>query len=380
MGETVAATIVYTDLVGSTALTTSVPAAEAERIRGEHFRLLGEAIATHGGREVKNLGDGVMAAFPGCSAALDAATAMQQAIVRHNRVDAGPELSIRIGISTGDCIAEDGDFFGEPSIQAARLCDACEGGQILVASVVGLLVPRATYTLTSVGELELKGIPEPFAALELAWPPPALGSSGGGSPVPMPPRLAVPSGMSGLVGRRAERQQLTDAFKAAHAGERRVVLVTGEAGLGKTRLTAEFAAEAFDAGAIVLYGRCDEELSVPYLPWVESLGHLVENLDGDALAELDPAARQQLGRLLPQLRREAVDLLESNTADGDQYALFSSVRRLLEHVAAEQTLLVVLDDLHWADRGTLQPARGHLVASDPVDHRRHVPRHRSRDR
>lgn len=359
-----AAAIMYTDLVDSTALTTSVPASEAERIRHEHFRLLGEAIVAHGGEEVKKLGDGIMAVFWGSSAALDAATAMQQAIVRHNRVDQGPPLSIRIGISTGDCVTEDGDYFGEPAIQAARLCAACRGDQILVASVVGLLVPRDAHSLTPIGDLDLKGIPEPFPTLELSWAPPEHAAPGTDA-IPMPGRLAAETGLSALIGRTAERQVLADAFKGAHAGERRVVLITGEAGLGKTRLTAEFAAEAFATGAAVLYGRCDEELAVPYLPWVESIGHLVEHVDEGIIDSIDDGTRAHLARVLPRFgartdRSHAPDV----DAMGDRYALFSSVSRILRAACAEQTVVVVLDDLHWADPGTLQLLE-HVATSLP---------------
>ena len=364
VAETVAATIIHTDLVDSTKLSTSVAASEADRIRREHFRLLGEAVEANDGRMVKNLGDGIMAVFPGCSAALDAATAMQHAIVRHNRVDDGPDLSIRIGVSTGDCVTEDGDYFGEPVIQAARLCGAAQGGQILVAAVMGLLVPRSAHTLLPVGDLELKGIPEAFPTLELAWVPPERGAAGEGT-MPLPARLAPGSGLSPLVGRIAERAVLEDALKAANAGERRAVVVTGEAGLGKTRLTSEFAAQAYGAGATVLYGRCDEELSVPYLAWVESLGHLVEHADDSLLAELDTGTLGPLARLLPQLRArlEGTGLVPGEA--GDQYVLFGAVCRLLDAAASTRTLLVVLDDLHWADRGTLQLLE-HVTTSLPL--------------
>lgn len=364
MNSTVGATVLYTDLVDSTALTTSVSAAEAERIRHAHFDVLGKAIEDHGGHEVKKLGDGIMAVFPGASSALDAGIAMQQAIARHNQRDPGPDLSIRVAVSTGDCVVEDGDYFGEPVIQAARLCGVCEGDQILVAGVIGFLVPRDAYDLEPVGDLQLKGIPEPFPTLALSWQP--VDADEAASTVPLPSRLAVQTGLSGLVGRVDERRVLDDALKAADAGERRVVLVTGEAGLGKTRLTAEFSTDASDAGTVVLYGRCDEELAVPYLPWVESLSHLVAHRGDGLLDDLEPSVRLQLVRLLPTLRDRAdrAGAEEDEETSGDQYALFGAVCALLDHAATGQTVLVVLDDLHWADRGTLQLLQ-HVATSLP---------------
>ena len=79
----------------------------------------------HGGREVKTLGDGIMAVFAAVGPALDAAVAIQQAVERRNRLDEGPPLSVRIGVATGDCTEEHGDYFGEPVVQAARLCATC---------------------------------------------------------------------------------------------------------------------------------------------------------------------------------------------------------------------------------------------------------------
>lgn len=358
---TVGVTVLFSDLVGSTALSTSMAAVDAERIRLSYFGLLREAVDTHGGREVKNLGDGIMAVFPGASAALEAASAMQQAIHRHNSTDASP-LAIRVGLATGDCTEDDGDYFGEPVIQAARLCAAAQGHQILVTSVVGLLVPRDAYDLRPVGDLDLKGLPEPVATLELAWTP-ALGAPT--TSIPLPARLTVQSGVSSLVGRLTEREALDDALKAAMAGERRVVLITGEAGMGKTRLTIEFAADAFGAGAVVLYGRCDEELAQPYLPWVESLAHCIDHLDDEDLQRLDATITGPLSRLVPTLRTRLGRTDEpEDSRSGDQYALFGAVSGLLAKVASNHSVVVVLDDLHWADRGTLQILR-HLTMSMP---------------
>src|SRR4051794_38457297 len=171
MGSAVGVSVVFTDLVGSTELSTRVGAAAAEALRQVHFGLLRDALVPHGGREVKNLGDGIMAVFPGVGAALDAAVAMQQAFDWHNATSDGAALLIRVGVATGDCVEEDGDYFGEPVIQAARLCAKAEDGQILAPDVVRVLAPRGRHEFTPIGELDLKGLPEPFAAVEVVWHP-----------------------------------------------------------------------------------------------------------------------------------------------------------------------------------------------------------------
>lgn len=361
MAGTVGVTVLFTDLVDSTALSTSTSAANAEQLRSTHFRLLRQAVDANDGREVKNLGDGIMAVFPGVSSALDTAVAMQRSFAHHNRSGNGPGLAIRVGVATGDCTEEDGDYFGEPVIQAARLCAAAEGGQVLCTSVVGLLVPRDAYELEPVGELQLKGLPEAVSTLELAWASMTVAPAAG---VPLPQRLAVQGGLSHLVGRVAEREVLAAGLKSARAGDRQLVLITGEAGLGKTRLTADFATGAFESGAVVVYGRCDEELPVPYLPWVEALDHLVEHLGDEVLSSLSNTAREQLGRLLPSLH-ERDEPRGDERGSGDQYALFGAVTALIDRVMQDfPPVVLVLDDLHWADRSTLQLLR-HVTTSLP---------------
>src|SRR4029078_4333382 len=103
-------------------------------LRREHFGLLRTALGEHGGREVKNLGDGLMVGFDGGASPLDAAVAMQQAITAR-RSDA-ESLSIKIGVAVGDAEVEDDDYFGLPVVEAARLCAKAEGGELLTNQCV----------------------------------------------------------------------------------------------------------------------------------------------------------------------------------------------------------------------------------------------------
>src|SRR5438067_6935914 len=135
------AIVLFTDLVGSTELRSRLGEDAAEELRRHHDRLIVGAVEGHRGRLVKHLGDGVMATFAGASDALGAAVAIQQALDRHNRSGAsgGPRLETKIGASAGDVAFEDGDCFGTPVIEAARLCAAAGGGQIPVTEVGRLL-------------------------------------------------------------------------------------------------------------------------------------------------------------------------------------------------------------------------------------------------
>src|SRR4051812_38112189 len=119
---TATVSVLFTDLVGSTELMSRVGPEQADELRRQHFGALRSAIAGRG-HEIKNLGDGLMVVFESVTAALGCAAAMQQAIERRNRKAAGGEpLSIRIGLSAGEAEVEDGDYFGVPVVEAARLC------------------------------------------------------------------------------------------------------------------------------------------------------------------------------------------------------------------------------------------------------------------
>ncbi len=158
--------VLFTDLVGSTGLASRIGPAAAEELRREHFSLLRDAIEATNGREVKNVGDGLMVVFPSAAGAVDCAVGMQQRIEQRNR-RAEDQLGVRIGISLGDADCEDDDYFGPPVVEASRLCNAAGGGQILTIALVEMMVgSRTEHSFTAQGPLELKGIPEPVSAVE----------------------------------------------------------------------------------------------------------------------------------------------------------------------------------------------------------------------
>jgi class 3 adenylate cyclase len=351
-------TVLFTDLVGSTGLSSTVGPAVAERLRGEHFALLREAIEEADGEEVKSLGDGLMIAFSSASSAVACAVGMQQRIERRNR-DADEQLSIRIGIAHGEADRAEDDWFGPPVVEAARLCARAAGDQILVGELARMMAAtRGAHSFTSVGALELKGLPEPVAAFEVAWEP--LDET--------VERLPLPARLRGVpplryVGRAAERERLAALWEAASGGLRQAALISGEPGIGKTRLATHTALELHAEGATVLYGHCDAELTAPYGAWIEALSHYVEHASEESLDAHLQRHGGELGRLVPSLRRRRPELPEPTGSDPDteRYLLFSAVVGLLEQVSGERPLVLVLDDLHWADKPTLSLLK-HLAA------------------
>jgi DNA-binding SARP family transcriptional activator len=177
-------------------------------------------------------------------------------------------------------------------------------------------------------------------------------------PADVAPAAAEPLGGSApgaLVGRGPELRRLRDAWADARHGRRRTVLVAGEAGVGKTRLAAELAALAEADGGVVLAGRCDQHLGVPYLPLREAVGRHLAAYPADRLrAVLGPRAAE-LVRFWPELawRRPGLPPPAPAHPDADPYLLFEALTGLLEAIAVAGPLLLLVDDLHGADVASL---------------------------
>jgi DNA-binding SARP family transcriptional activator/tetratricopeptide (TPR) repeat protein len=169
--------------------------------------------------------------------------------------------------------------------------------------------------------------------------------------VAFPPALALESGGAAFVGREDGLRRLGERYADACAGTRQLVVLSGEPGIGKTRLAGEFARRAHDEGAIVLYGRSDDETLVPFQPFVGAIGHYVGECGDAALArELGPELGE-LGRLIPGLAARAREPLAVEP-EMQRFRLFNAVTSVLAHVARGRPAIVVLDDLQWADRST----------------------------
>ena len=356
-------TVLFTDMVGSTALASGLAPDDADELRRDHFSILRQAVAESGGTEVKNLGDGLMVVFATASAALWCAVGMQQGVERDNRAREHL-VGLRVGLSGGEVIREDDDYFGDPVVEASRLCSHSESGQVLAADVVRLMAGRRSrHECRPLGEVTLKGLPDPVAAVEVVWEP--LGAADAGMSVPLPGRLAVRPAV-GVVGRAAELTIVLDAFKRVANGEgREVLVVSGEPGLGKSTLVAEAGRCAFDAGTCVLFGHCEEDLASPYQLFGEALGYYVTHVAEDQLIAHVAAHGSELARLVPVLATRIPDLPPSRATDTDseRFLLFAAVVGMLAAASEHRPVVLVLDDLQWADTASLQLLR-HLIASD----------------
>ncbi len=345
MGETT--TIVVTDLVGSTALRAELGEDRADALRVDHDKRLGAAAIRHGGIVVKGTGDGLILRFAGATEALHACVALQQTIhtMGHR---SGLPLAMRVGVSAGDVSFDGDDCFGTPVIEASRLCDAAEAGTILVADLVRMLARgRGALEFTSRAELALKGLPDPVTVQQLTWAPPAPG------------RLDL-TDTDVYAGRDAELGQLARAFAAARAGTGSLVLLAGEPGIGKTRLTEEFCRrEAEPAGALVLSGGCHDGDVVSNAPFAEALLRWGRSVPADALlTALGPEAPVLL-RLAPALAAALPEVGEPLPVppEAETGRLHDALSQLVLRLARDRPVALVVDDLHWADAASVATLR-----------------------
>ncbi len=166
-----------------------------------------------------------------------------------------------------------------------------------------------------------------------------------------------------FVGRARESSLLRDWWASVRDGDGRLLLVDGEAGIGKTRLVVELARAVEQEAVLVLWGRCDEGPITPFQPFAEALGRYFRALSADRISQMPNWQLAELSRLVVRLREHA-PLLEEETGDpeSERYRFFEAVAATLNELSSGGTMLLVVDNLHWADQPTLLLLR-HVLRS-----------------
>jgi DNA-binding SARP family transcriptional activator len=352
------ATILCADLAGSARMRARLGDDEADSRRREYGGRLRDVLAAHGGGGVKGLGDRLLATFEAAGAGVTCAVELQRAIDRQSRRGA-LALELRIGISAGDVAWESEDYFGTPVIEAQRLCAAAAPGHILAAESVRLLAGTGNEAVfDDAGELTLPGLVQPVRAWTVPWAARRTVAVAVAAP------LTIDRGAA-FAGRETEIAVLRAAWDDAAGERRRGVFISGEPGIGKTRLAAEIAEHAREQGGVALYGRCDDGLSAPAQPFAEALGAYAAACPVDELRVQVGSRAGDLVGLLPVLAERLPGILESAPAEPDIERLrtLEAVAALLGAAGEAAPVLLVLDDLHWADDLSLLLVR-HLLRAD----------------
>jgi class 3 adenylate cyclase len=161
-------TILFTDIVGSTDMTQNMGDEMAMTLLEVHDRIVREAVAANGGREVKHTGDGIMAAFVSAASAIRGAMSIQQQLATHRKDHPDQPLRVRIGMASGEPIEHHNDLFGSAVQLAARLCAHAEPEQILVSNAVAELCVGKSLPLADGGQVHLKGFSAPVHVHSIA--------------------------------------------------------------------------------------------------------------------------------------------------------------------------------------------------------------------
>ncbi len=358
-------TLLFTDLKDSTALTGSIDAEAMNEIKARYFSAMATQIRRHGGEVEKNVGDAIMAVFGRIRAheddalrAVRAAHGMQVVLAELNadfQRFYGVQITVRTGVNTGEIVANtdpDADqnlATGDAVNVAARLEQNAPAGEVLIGELTYALVQH--HVEVEQVMLTLKGKPEPVPAYRLVDV----------HDVAAPAEVSTP-----LLGRDSEVRRLRETYEAVVAeGRPRLLTVIGEAGVGKTRLIADFVAAA-SAEAAILHGRClAYGDGITFWPLVE----IVRGAAGIAEDDSGAEARDKIVGLLPESdpdREAVVDRVVSaiglSMHDFPVTEIFWGARRLLEAQTTGRPLVVVVDDIHSAET-TFLDLLTHLVES-----------------
>ena len=359
-----AVTFLLTDIEGSTAAWEADADAMAVAL-ARHDELVEQVVTSRGGRLIKTRGEGdaTFSVFDRPSAAAAAAIELQEAI-RHEPWALSEPMRIRVALHTGEVELRDGDYFGRAVNRAARLRSLAAGGQILCSGATAELVIDSLsddVILADLGMRQLRNLARPEHVFELRLET-ADDSHAVTTDTPMerPGLPGVLAGPGPFVGRGRELERLLSAWQTALDGGAHAVLIAGEPGVGKTRLAGEWSRHAYEQGAVVLYGRCDEDLGAPYQPFAEALRSLIPCLGATRLRGLRGV--EALLPLVPGLSDVLPDLAAPTRADPDteRYALFDAVVAVLAVASTNAPVVLILDDLHWAAKPTLLLLR-HLL-------------------
>jgi class 3 adenylate cyclase/tetratricopeptide (TPR) repeat protein len=353
-------TVVFSDVVGSTALGERLDPEALRRLLTGYFEEMKTILERHGGVVREFIGDAVMAIFGiPLSREDDALRAVRAAAQMRDRLhelnDAyeqqwGFRLKVRTGVNTGEVVtreeAADTLVLGDAINVAARLEQNAPMGEVLIGDQTFRLV-RGAVEAEAVEPLELKGKSEPVPAYRLL-------SVRDGDPLGR--RLDAP-----IVGREEELRLLAEVFEeAAGARECRLVTILGEPGVGKSRLTGELARSVQGRAAIVR-GRClPYGQGITFWPLAEAVR------DSAGIQEGDPAelAQARLAALIDdaEVRERIASALGHSLQQFPVEEIFWAARKVLEQLARDRPLVAVFDDLHWAETTFLELI-DHLVES-----------------
>jgi predicted ATPase/class 3 adenylate cyclase len=366
-GERRHLTVLFCDLVGSTEIAAQLDPEEWRDMVVRYHRAAAEAITRYGGHVAKYLGDGVMAYFGWPEAhennaerGARAGLAVLEEVSKLNQQFTNRKVSVRVGIDSGAVVVgvgagKDTDVFGEAPNIAARVQAAASPDTVLLTASTHRLV-SGLFVVQELGAQQLKGVASPVELYQVLRPTGVRG------------RLAAARGLTPFVGREEELRLLLNRWERAREGEGQLVLVVGEAGIGKSRLVAEFHDRIRDAPHIWMESAGDQFFeNTPFHAMTEMLSQWLELQGGTKLDErlehLDRAlvcASLRPGETAPLI----VEMLQlpvrdryppvTLTAEQKRGRLLKALTGWVCGAARLQPVVMVVEDVHWLDPSTLE--------------------------
>ena len=323
-------------------------------------KLIRQRVQESSGAEIKTEGDAMFVVFQSARQAIACSTAILSDAV--TRTQENPDLPIRVGIGlhAGEPVAQAGDFIGSAVNVAARIGAAAGAGQLLISEVVrGLVRTGSPFPMRDRGPVALKGLSEPIRLYEVVWsdvPPTDSAALVEGSVIPFPQLPHFPPPGSQLVGRDDALEVLRSRVAALTGGSGGTVLIAGDAGIGKSRLLREAFFGSVSAVAVV-YGACGlSEAPPPYEPFVAIVRSILRDPNGEAA----------LQGVAPELLALAPESSASRHQAADRDRLFGAFLRVLRQYARARRTILVIEDLHWADEGTLAVFQFLIAEAEPT--------------